>query len=153
MGGRGAVVAGMLLPGLVGAGLLWLAADDGWTQASFVRGAHQAQGTVTQVRTHSVRVGRQNSRVDCAMVRFVPAGMAEHTVEHHYGLMENALSQGEYVPVLYDPADADHAMVARFSSLWGADAAALILGLMFLGAAFLVYRLMGPGSGSAMWRP
>lgn len=123
----------------VGIGALAAAGWLGMQTREFVARAAHAQGEVTGLEAS--RSGSDSSPTYHPTVRFSAADGIEVTFRSSTGTNPPAHRVGDKVPVLYEPADPQHAEIDSFVDVWLAP---LIVG--FLGAVFTLIGL-GVGAG------
>jgi hypothetical protein len=85
--------------------------------ANFKKTAIEAQGTVIELR-ESTSGGSHGGSVYNPVVRFADKDGQEHTLYSSTGTYPPAYAVGGRAPVLYDPADPQHAEINSFTGLW-----------------------------------
>lgn len=113
------------LEGLLGVGLLVLAATTWRSMQGFMQRAQPADGTVMEVKRR--RRSQQNPTF-ISTVRYPTAAGEQVEFSASHRRKQSLLSVGDTVPVLYDPTQPKRAYVKSFSQLWLASLLLAIFG-------------------------
>ena len=120
--------------------ILYLGVGDLIETRRFLENSIDVDGVVEDISTRYVEIGsgpnRSRSLTNVASVRFVAKDGEDFVFEHNYGLLEQRLEPGKPVRVAYQPRRPYEARVDTFSGLWAGSIAMLVLGGMFIAAAF-----------------
>lgn len=136
---------GALVFAATGSLLLYLAIDDMLDTSQFLSGASYGVGTVEDIRQHYQEIGstarRSRTLVNSALIRLTLASGETVLVVHDYGLWEAELQTGQQVRLAYQAQAPEQAKLVNFAALWAGHIGMLVLGSLFVGAAYLLIRV------------
>lgn len=123
-------------------GLLFLALMlfVGGKQALFVLHASRATGTYVGAVAHSG--GNHGGTFLYPRFEFTTSDGRTMKFTSRNGSTQESYSDGQKVPILYDPSAPTHAIIDSFWSLWGATLFVSVFVLGFLGLPYCIWRSM-----------
>ena len=133
---------GITILGVAGLAMLWGAWHMGRETRAFMRTAIGAPGVVVELKESRSHTKNENDTIAYyPIVSFTSREGKQVTFTSDTAVDQYACPVGEPIKVLYDPAHPDQAWVVSFDSLQGGPVALTVMGIVFSGAALLVFFL------------